>query len=211
MLGYAGTQVVLTSPLFPLREITVLGDLAHTSRDELEGATRGRVAGNFFAADLGAIRGGLEQLAWVRRADLRRVCAGPDRSGSRGARGAGALGRRRLVNTFGERSPGRPRQRCRCSRAGAHRRRGDAPLPPLRRDGAAAGRDARARDPHAALRLAAAPLGRAQHRAGPRPRERPRPRRASRASWPPIRRRSGASRAATSTSICATRTASPCA
>ena len=77
ILSLAGAQLVLNSPWFPLRELTVRGDLAHTNRGELESATRGRVAGNFFAADLASIRDGLEQLAWVRRADVRRVW--PDR------------------------------------------------------------------------------------------------------------------------------------
>ena len=77
MFGFTGTQALLNSPFFPMREVTVLGELTHTTRDELESATRGRVAGNFFAADLAAIRGGLEQLPWVRRVDVRRVW--PDR------------------------------------------------------------------------------------------------------------------------------------
>jgi len=51
--------------------------LIHTGRADVENATRGRVAGNFFAADLAAIQSGFEQLAWVRRVDVRRVW--PDR------------------------------------------------------------------------------------------------------------------------------------
>ncbi len=103
MFGFAATQALLNSPLFPLREVTVLGELAHTTRDELEGATRGRVAGNFFAADLAAIRGGLEQLPWVRRVDVRRVW--PDRievalEEHVALARWGDVG---LVNTFGER------------------------------------------------------------------------------------------------------------
>ena len=106
IFGFAGTQALLNSPLFPLREVTVLGDLANTSRDELESATRGRVAGNFFAADLGAIRGGLEQLAWVRRADLRRVW--PDRIEVvlEEHVALARWGDAGLVNTFGERFAG---------------------------------------------------------------------------------------------------------
>ncbi|NBW66482.1 FtsQ-type POTRA domain-containing protein, partial [bacterium] len=106
MLGFAGTQALLNSTLFPLREVTVLGQLTHTTRDELEGATRGRVAGNFFAVDLGVIRNGLEQLAWVRRADVRRVW--PDRIEVRLEEHValarwGDVG---LVNTYGERFAG---------------------------------------------------------------------------------------------------------
>lgn len=77
IFAFSGVQLLLRSPLFPLREITVLGDLQHTERAEIENATRGRVAGNFFAADLAAIRAGLEQLVWVRRVNVRRIW--PDR------------------------------------------------------------------------------------------------------------------------------------
>ncbi|MBS0338082.1 MAG: cell division protein FtsQ/DivIB [Proteobacteria bacterium] len=106
MLGFAGTQALLNSPLFPLREVTVLGDLAHTTRDELESAARGRVAGNFFAADLASIRDALEHLPWVRRADVRRVW--PDRievtlEEHVALARWGDVG---LVNTYGERFAG---------------------------------------------------------------------------------------------------------
>lgn len=76
-LGYAGLQLLMRSALFPLREVTVLGSLAHTARGEVERATAGRIAGNFFAADLAEVRAGLEQLPWVRRVQVRRVW--PDR------------------------------------------------------------------------------------------------------------------------------------
>ena len=106
MLAFAGTQLVLNSPLFPLREITVSGDLAHTGRADLATATRGRVAGNFFAADLASIRAGLEQIAWVRRADVRRVW--PDRIEVTLEEHVALArwGDAGLVNTFGERFAG---------------------------------------------------------------------------------------------------------
>jgi cell division protein FtsQ len=106
MLAFAGSQVVLNSPFFPLREITVSGDLAHTARADLEAATRGRVAGNFFAADLASIRAGLEQIAWVRRADVRRVW--PDRIEVTLEEHVALArwGDAGLVNTFGERFAG---------------------------------------------------------------------------------------------------------
>jgi cell division protein FtsQ len=106
ILAFAGTQLLLTSPLFPLREIIVKGDLAHTGRGDLEIATRGRVAGNFFAADLAAIRAGLEQIAWVRRADVRRVW--PDRVEVTLEEHVvlARWGDAGLVNTYGERFAG---------------------------------------------------------------------------------------------------------
>lgn len=77
IFAFAGLQALLRSPLFPMREISVRGDLAHTSRAELEQSARGRITGNFFAVDLAGIRAGFEQLPWVRRVDMRRVW--PDR------------------------------------------------------------------------------------------------------------------------------------
>lgn len=106
MLGFAGTQALLNSSLFPVREVTVLGQLTHATRDDLEAATRGRVAANFFAVDLGAVRAGLEQIAWVRRADVRRVW--PDRIEVKLEEHVALArwGDVALVNTYGERFAG---------------------------------------------------------------------------------------------------------
>ncbi|MFZ1909866.1 MAG: cell division protein FtsQ/DivIB [Burkholderiales bacterium] len=69
----AGAQLLLRSTLFPLREITVHGTLAHTSTAQIAQATQGRIAGNFFSVDLAAVRQSIEQLPWVRRVNVRRV------------------------------------------------------------------------------------------------------------------------------------------
>ena len=106
IFAFAGTRLVLTSPWFPLREITVRGDLSHTTRNELEAAARARAAGNFFEVDLAALREGLEQIAWVRRADVRRVW--PDRVEVTLEEHVALAhwGDAGLVNTFGERFAG---------------------------------------------------------------------------------------------------------
>ena len=54
----------------------VRGELTNASREEIANALDG-IGGNFFAADLGAVRGRLEQVGWVRHVDARRVW--PDR------------------------------------------------------------------------------------------------------------------------------------
>jgi cell division protein FtsQ len=77
ILVFAALQLLLRSPLFPLREIAVLGRVAHTGHADIERATRAAISGNFFAADLGAVRAALEGLPWVRRVNVRRVW--PDR------------------------------------------------------------------------------------------------------------------------------------
>lgn len=76
LLAYAALQALLRSSLFPLREVVVRGQPANAQRAEIEAALDG-VGGNFFAADLGAVRARLEQVPWVRRVDVRRVW--PDR------------------------------------------------------------------------------------------------------------------------------------
>ena len=104
----AGLQLLLRSPLFPLREIVVRGDMKNADAAEIETAVDG-TGGNFFAADLAALRARLEQVSWVRRVDLRRVW--PDRielrleehvAFARWGQGVGDLQSRGLVNTFGE-------------------------------------------------------------------------------------------------------------
>jgi len=72
LFAYAGLQLLLRSPLFPLKEIVVRGDMKNADAAEIESAVDG-VGGNFFAADLAAVRERLEQVTWVRRVDLRRV------------------------------------------------------------------------------------------------------------------------------------------
>jgi cell division protein FtsQ len=77
VFAVATTQLLLRSTLFPLRELTVRGALAHTSHAEIERAAQQRVVGNFFAVDLAQVRAALEGLPWVRRVEVRRVW--PDR------------------------------------------------------------------------------------------------------------------------------------
>lgn len=106
VFAVAAMQLLLRSELFPLRELTVRGSLAHTSHAEIEQAARGRIDGNFFAVDLAQVRAALEALPWVRRVEVRRVW--PDRleatleehvALARWAAGG-------LVNVQGERFPG---------------------------------------------------------------------------------------------------------
>lgn len=99
----AALQALLRSELFPVREVTVHGVLAHTTRAEIERALAGRLAGNFFALDMEAARAALERLPWVRRVALKRVW--PDRLEALIEEHV-ALARwadEALVNTYGER------------------------------------------------------------------------------------------------------------
>jgi cell division protein FtsQ len=101
LFALAGLQLLLRSPLFPLREIVVRGELKHAAAAEIESAVD-NVGGNFFAADLAAIRARLEQVGWVRHVDVRRIW--PDRIEVRLEEHVAFArwGDAGLVNTFGE-------------------------------------------------------------------------------------------------------------
>ena len=72
-----GIALLLRTSLFPVREITVRGKLAHTTPDQIAQAARGHIDGNFFAVDLAELRDALQQLPWVRSVSVRRLW--PDR------------------------------------------------------------------------------------------------------------------------------------
>ncbi len=59
-------------PLFPLREVVVTHELREVRRSEIERALTGRLRGNFFSVNLDVLRQSLEQLPWVRHAEVRR-------------------------------------------------------------------------------------------------------------------------------------------
>ncbi len=59
-------------PLFPLREVVVTSELREVRRSELERTLAGRLRGNFFSVNVEAVRVALEQLPWVRHAEVRR-------------------------------------------------------------------------------------------------------------------------------------------
>ena len=78
LLAMAGVQLLLRSPWFELREVTVFGAPTHTGGEQIRRATQAALSGaNFLAVDIDAVRGALERLPWVRRVELRRVW--PDR------------------------------------------------------------------------------------------------------------------------------------
>ncbi len=56
--------------LFPLREVRVTEELHDVQRGELEQSMSELLRGNFFTVDLEALRRSLEQLQWVRRAEI---------------------------------------------------------------------------------------------------------------------------------------------
>jgi len=107
VLSLAGFRALLQSELFPLRRIELTGSVQHLTREQVEAAVSGRAAGNFFAVDIAAVRAGIETLPWVRRAAVRRVW--PDRLEVAVEEHVplARWGDGQLVNSFGERFPGR--------------------------------------------------------------------------------------------------------
>lgn len=76
-LVLAALALLIRLPIFPLREVSVTGPVAHTTRAQVESIVREEMRGNFFTVDLEATRLAFEKLPWVRGAMLRRVW--PDR------------------------------------------------------------------------------------------------------------------------------------
>lgn len=59
-------------PLFPVTEVLVTNELREVRRTDLEETLSGRLRGNFFSINLEGIRQSVEQLPWVRTAEVRR-------------------------------------------------------------------------------------------------------------------------------------------
>jgi cell division protein FtsQ len=78
MVLYVISQWTVNLPMFPLKEVSVSaingsGELKHVTRDQIDGAVRGKVRGNFFTVDMDATRTAFRKLPWVRNASVRRI------------------------------------------------------------------------------------------------------------------------------------------
>jgi cell division protein FtsQ len=105
---------LMRSPLFPLREIKLDGDLTRNSIATVRANAAPMLAGNFFSVDLQQARAAFESVPWVRHAVVRRVWPGTLSvkleehraaalwEGSPEAGGDSSNGNEKLVNTFGE-------------------------------------------------------------------------------------------------------------
>ena len=80
-LYFAGRWVVSYVPLLPLTEVTIMNAgssdsddrLKHVTREQIGGAVRSGVQGNFFTVDLEAVQDAFEKVPWVRFAGVRRI------------------------------------------------------------------------------------------------------------------------------------------
>ena len=105
-LLYAGVHWVMHTPLLPLRQVALRGDLTHLTREQAERAARAGAVGTFLSVDLDAARHAFESLPWVRKVEVRRLW--PDRlevsieEHVALARWGSDASTQRLVNTHGE-------------------------------------------------------------------------------------------------------------
>jgi cell division protein FtsQ len=106
VLAWAAMAGLKRLPIYPLREVVVVGAVERVSRAQIEHTARTALAGNLLGVDLDAARLAFEKLPWVRRAELRRQW--PDalelalEEHVAVARWSPADGEQRLVNTRGE-------------------------------------------------------------------------------------------------------------
>lgn len=77
LLLYAVLFVVVHLPAFPVREIKVVGELKHVTRQQVQYIVNRELTGNFFTVDLNRTRTAFEKLPWVRTVNIRRKW--PDR------------------------------------------------------------------------------------------------------------------------------------
>jgi cell division protein FtsQ len=72
LLLYAVLFVVVHLPVFPVKEIKVMGELKHVTRQQVQYIVNRELAGNFFTVDLNRTRQAFEKLPWVRNVNIRR-------------------------------------------------------------------------------------------------------------------------------------------
>lgn len=72
MLLYGLGHHVLHLSAFPLREISLTGDIGHVTHEQVEDIVSRELRGNFFTVDLERTRAAFEKLPWVRKVNLRR-------------------------------------------------------------------------------------------------------------------------------------------
>jgi len=77
LIVYGCIHYVVHLPLFPLREIRVIGDVGHVTNEQVAAVMARELRGNFFTVDLAQAREAFEKLPWVRKVNVRRQW--PDR------------------------------------------------------------------------------------------------------------------------------------
>ena len=68
-----GTVWIVRMPSLPVKQVIFAGELPHTRRQEIEQVLPPLLRGNFFSVNVETVRITLEQLPWIRKAEVRRV------------------------------------------------------------------------------------------------------------------------------------------
>ncbi len=102
IISQIGFVIVASSPHFALSRASVTGALEHVTREQVSDAITGRALGNFFSADLVLVKKLVEEVPWVRNADVRRQW--PDRLEIlvEEHRALARWGDQKLINVHGE-------------------------------------------------------------------------------------------------------------
>ncbi|MDR2839184.1 MAG: cell division protein FtsQ/DivIB [Azonexus sp.] len=69
----AGAVWLVRVPALPVERVDFTAPLDNTRREEVERVLQPTLKGNFFSINLEAVRGALERLPWVRKAQVRRI------------------------------------------------------------------------------------------------------------------------------------------
>jgi cell division protein FtsQ len=72
-LAYTLAQRVLPYADRPISQVSVQGDLSYISQQAVQQRIAPYLAASFFTVDLAAMRGELEQMPWIARAEVRRI------------------------------------------------------------------------------------------------------------------------------------------
>lgn len=72
MLLYAVVFVVLHLPVFPVRQVQVVGNLSHVNHEQIQLIVSKYLQGNFYTLDLQRTRAAFEKLPWARKVSVRR-------------------------------------------------------------------------------------------------------------------------------------------
>lgn len=76
LAAYAAVHYVIRLPAFPIREVSVRGDIAHVTVQQVEEIVKRELRGTFFTLDLGEARAAFEKLPWVRAVHVRKQWPG---------------------------------------------------------------------------------------------------------------------------------------
>ena len=72
LMLYALIFVVVHLPIFPIREVTIDGQLTHVNREQIKLIVAKHLKGNFFTLNLIKTRDAFEKLPWAREVSVRR-------------------------------------------------------------------------------------------------------------------------------------------